>query len=421
MDYYHFIWPNDTNVYVIQDEDYKTTDINLTFFTELGTSCLAKTLANHILLEGSRKYPSSQKIELAFLKEFDVNYWAFPSIYRNLHSFGFSLNIVTERSLIGRKKTLEKSIRILEDIVTNPLIEGSCFSNENFFRVKERLYLGLKQNQMNKEKVAINNFFKQIIKNQEVLTPLYGTEEEYSRITCQDCTTAYTSILNDSLKHFYITTNLDPDNVNNLLLEHFGNLSRSNQNISYRYIPANKTNVRLHEDNSQFNQTIVIVGAPLTKQLSYNEGIRLRLLNHYLGGSSSSRIFKEVRQKRNMAYSAYSYLDTEKEVIYAMAGVDLINKQKTIDVMLREFEKIRSGKFIKKEIKESKKMLENFWQMSSHKKSQKLRQLIYASLSNQWEIMNNYDNPYKNVSLDEVIDASRFIENQPVIYCLLQK
>jgi predicted Zn-dependent peptidase len=71
----------------------------------------------------------------------------------------------------------------------------------------------------------------------------------------------------------------------------------------------------------------------------------LRVLDNVLGGSSSSRLFQEVRERRGLAYSVFSF-----QALYAQAGqVGLYlgtrpdNVQAALKVVADELERLRDG------------------------------------------------------------------------------
>ncbi|MCM0082047.1 insulinase family protein [Geomonas sp. Red32] len=67
------------------------------------------------------------------------------------------------------------------------------------------------------------------------------------------------------------------------------------------------------------------------------------ILNTILGGSMSSRLFQEVREKSGLAYSVYSYLashaDAGSLVVYAGASPE--NSEELLDILLRELRRFK--------------------------------------------------------------------------------
>jgi predicted Zn-dependent peptidase len=82
----------------------------------------------------------------------------------------------------------------------------------------------------------------------------------------------------------------------------------------------------------------------------------LSLLNTILGQGMSSRLFLEVREKRGLAYSVYSYLyptlDTGLMGVYA--GVDAQQIEKAIEAILSELEKAKQEPVAEDELQRAK-------------------------------------------------------------------
>lgn len=84
----------------------------------------------------------------------------------------------------------------------------------------------------------------------------------------------------------------------------------------------------------QIEQLHIAIGYPaISRRDEHSEA--MQVLNAVLGGSMSSRLFQEVREKNGLAYSVYSYLSAYEEcgslVIYA--GVNPANGQKAYDAI----------------------------------------------------------------------------------------
>jgi predicted Zn-dependent peptidase len=98
-----------------------------------------------------------------------------------------------------------------------------------------------------------------------------------------------------------------------------------------------------------------------TKGLQYSHSLRFAayVLNTILGGGMSSRLFQEIRENRGLAYSVYSYLpaymDTGLFVVYAGTSED--SYQEVIDLILKEFKRVKEDAFKNGELETAKEHL----------------------------------------------------------------
>jgi predicted Zn-dependent peptidase len=98
-----------------------------------------------------------------------------------------------------------------------------------------------------------------------------------------------------------------------------------------------------------------------TKGLEYNHSLRFAsyLLNTVLGGGMSSRLFQEIRENRGLAYSVYSYLPSyiDSGLVVVYAGTNGNSFQEVIDLVLKEFNRLKTERFKKEELETAKEQL----------------------------------------------------------------
>jgi predicted Zn-dependent peptidase len=121
-------------------------------------------------------------------------------------------------------------------------------------------------------------------------------------------------------------------------------------------IPTIKKSVKLkHKKTEQVHMCLGTNGPSQTDEDRY----AFSILDTVLGGSMSSRLFQEVREKRGLAYSIYSYNGALKDcglyVVYA--GTSRENFRKVVDLTVAEFDKIKKHGITKEEMDRSKEHL----------------------------------------------------------------
>jgi predicted Zn-dependent peptidase len=123
------------------------------------------------------------------------------------------------------------------------------------------------------------------------------------------------------------------------------------------YLPMDQeqgtSRVRLaHKPTQQAHLALVLPGISRFDDDKYS----LSLLNTMLGQGMSSRLFLEVREKRGLAYSVYSYvsplMDTGLVGVYA--GVDSDRLEGALQAILVELEKIKQEPVVEEELRKAK-------------------------------------------------------------------
>jgi len=120
--------------------------------------------------------------------------------------------------------------------------------------------------------------------------------------------------------------------------------------------PRYKKNVSIVEkDLEQVHLCLGLKALPQKHDLRYEAHI----MNTILGGGMSSRLFQEVREKKGLAYSIYSYMaahsDTGSLAVYA--GTSHERLAEVIDIILREFKRLKKRAVSRIELDSAKEQL----------------------------------------------------------------
>lgn len=107
------------------------------------------------------------------------------------------------------------------------------------------------------------------------------------------------------------------------------------------------------------------------------------ILNTLLGANMSSRLFQEVREKRGLAYSVYSYLSSYRDVgnltIYAGANRDRIRE--VLDVIRKELGKLSKNCITAEELRRAKEYMKGGLMLSLESSSSVMSRIAKQEIS----------------------------------------
>jgi predicted Zn-dependent peptidase len=156
--------------------------------------------------------------------------------------------------------------------------------------------------------------------------------------------------------------------------------------------PARRTRVRsalvrepgpgirfLEKDTEQFH---VCVGAPGISR-SDRRRFAASLLDAILGGSASSRLFQEIREKRGMAYTVYSfgsqYTDTGLVGVYV--GTREENLDACLAIVAEQIADIAAGNLRERELQRAKENLKGRIALSMESTSNRMSRLVRSLIT----------------------------------------
>jgi zinc protease len=290
----HWTTSNGAQVYFVATQGLPILDVKLTFdvgsardSAKLGVSAFTSKM----LKQGAAGLTAKQVAEA-------------------LENVGASLGVSSSRdftSLTFRSLTdmsvLDASWQVFTKVLTKP-----DFPEKDFQRIKDQIQQGIKRRAESPSTLAQLALYKHIFADHPYSKPIAGGLETVAGITVDD--------LKDTYRQNYVT--------NKLVITVVGDISR--QQVEQRVealvkdLPQGDKTVPLaavaelqkggvvHQEYPS-SQTHLYYAAPV---IAYNDPdyFALYVGNHILGGSGfTSRIVKEIREKRGLAYSAYSYFN----------------------------------------------------------------------------------------------------------------
>ena len=152
-----------------------------------------------------------------------------------------------------------------------------------------------------------------------------------------------------------VAGNFEFSNLLKLLNKSIGKLRRK-VTENKRTKPALKNGIVVKNKSvEQVHLCLGTLGLPQNDKKRY----ALYALNSILGSSMSSRLFQEVREKRGLVYSIYSYLSsfTDSGVMNIYAGTSQESLPVVLDLVLKEIKKIRRNGISRKEMNRVKNQM----------------------------------------------------------------
>ena len=205
------------------------------------------------------------------------------------------------------------------------VIEKPDFPDKDFERLKKRALVGLQAEKQNPSSIANKAFYKNLYGDHPYGKPQNGTEKSIAALTSQD--------LKEFYKQFYVNKNGQLALVGAITKKQAIEIA---ENISIALlseergkgekaaaIPVVKplTESKVIHIPFPSTQAHIVIGQPGNKR-GDKDYFSLYLGNHGLGGSGfTSRLMKEVRVKRGLSYSVYSYFIPMRELGPFMVGL----------------------------------------------------------------------------------------------------
>ncbi len=302
---------NGAKVLFVQASELPMLDIQLVF--DAGSARDGKLpglarLTHNLLDEGSGEW-SADEISNRFE---DVGAQYSASVERDKSS-------VSLRSLVD-PELLTPAIDTFISVVAEP-----NFPERAFERIKRQMLVELQNQSQNPADIASKAFYSAIYGDHPFATPVSGTEETIQSITRAEVMDFHKRYLVASNATLAIVGDLSMEQAKQLAEKITGSLTRGTPPMELPEVLPLKESKTVHVPFPS-EQAHVYIGQPGIRR-GDKDYFSLYTGNHVLGGGGfGSRLMTEVREKRGLSYSVYSYFQPQK-----VAGPYLIGLQTRID------------------------------------------------------------------------------------------
>jgi predicted Zn-dependent peptidase len=263
---------------------------------------------------------------------------------------------------------------ILSDIVLRPALEPTDIDREKKVVLEE-----IKMVEDTPDDLVHEMFTQSFWEGHPLGRPILGSRETVEVFT------------QESLRHYFESAytagniivsaagNLEHARIRNLVSAAFGAMNSGDSRMPDtppRVIP--QVIVR----NKDLEQSHILIGASSYPQ-NHEDRYSSYVMNTMLGGSMSSRLFQNIREKRGLAYSVFSglsaYRDAGNLTIYAGCANDAVSE--VIDLMVTELREMKRAPAPEAELRRAKDHLKGSLMLSLENTSSRMshlaRQEIY--------------------------------------------
>ncbi len=246
-------------------------------------------------------------------------------------------------------KHLPMALDVLSDMVLNPLIREEEIEKERMVIKEEvKMYLDLPA-------AFVHSLFSELLwPDQPLGFMIAGRMEVIESLTREEILAYKERLYSPANLVIAVAGDLRHEKIVREVEGIFGGLPRCRRN---RFSRAREEQSRpeMKWMDKDTEQTHLCLGG---RSLPHHHPDRyvLGVLNIILGGNMSSRLFNEVREKRGLAYEIRSGLSPfhDTGVFVISAGMDNRKVAKTIQVILKELNKVKSRPVSRQELRRAK-------------------------------------------------------------------
>ena len=340
----------------ITDKRYKKNLISVAFSTQLSEDTATENVIVPVLLtKCNSKLPTYKAFNNKMSRLYASGIGGTAGRQYDLQTISFGAYYLDDIYALSGEKMTGIMTDILIDCLTSPVTENGVFS-EKFVELEKKTVIDNIETAINdKRSYAIERAMKTICKGEPASVCSYGTVEKAKLITPDSAYKAYRRMLETMPCEIICTGCSDFEGVAEKFAAAFEKAGRHDiENTTIALSPV-KTQTEEVTERLTVNQSKLVLGF----KSHSDDDAALVLLQKIFGGTTSSKLFRNVREKMSLCYYCSAARNDLKGIMLVNSGVENENIKKTKEAVIDQLEEIKNGNFTNEDINFAEMAIKN--------------------------------------------------------------
>ncbi len=343
------------DIHAIKLNKYRTSTMSIIFRKELKKEEISSyVILAKLLMESSKKYPNKREISIELERLYSSFIFANVSLEGNSLCFEVMYDFINPKYC--EKGYLDDVLAFPFELLYNPNIVNGEFDLNSYNNVINVFKTMLEEEKEQGASYSMKRSFECMDSNSPSSYSVIGYLEDLDKISPKTLVDSYNKLFTDFNLDIYLAGNIDMD----LIVEHikkYVKLDNSSKNEINMYID-NKTRDKKNEviEYGDYEQAYLVLLYNMLDLTKRERDVVLPIFNSIFGGNNlTSKLYTKVREKNSLCYVINSYFIKFGSLMIVRAGIDSINKDKSVKLIDECLQEMINGKFSEEDILSAKK------------------------------------------------------------------
>lgn len=342
----------------LREDKFKTACFSVTLLSQLSRDTASmNALIPFVLRRGTTRYPDMEALN----GRFDELYGTViePVVRRigEIQCCGFYASFPEDDFLPGGESVLGDALALTLEMLLSPVTRGGLFLPDYVASERENLLDLIAARVNNKRAYAISRCVEEMCCCEDFAVSRYGDEESCRGINYKKLSRHYKALLQEAPIELFYCGRAPLSAVRKLLRDLLATLPRGEINADIGTdvrMNALEAQPRYAEEEMDVNQANLVIGWRLGECMEDPDFPALYVFNDLYGGSPSSRLFLNVREKLSLCYYASSILDVRKGLLLVSSGIQESNYEAAKNEIFAQLDAIRRGEITEEQLETSR-------------------------------------------------------------------
>ena len=399
-------------LHIINNNKFKTNLLAIFLTTPITREYVTyDAVLSSVLRRGSKNMPTQEEISKELENMYGAGFDCGLDKTGDNHILKFYLETINDSFIPQEDENmLKKGIEKLLEIVFNPLVENNKFKEEYVNQEKETIKQLIEGKVDNKARYALDRCIEEMYKNEPYGLYKFGYVEDLNKINASNLYEYYNKLKSECKIDIFVSGECSED---------IENIINQNENIKKlepreaKFINNELKKKEIKDENViteslEVTQGKLILGLDVDindNELKYDTLV----YNAILGGTASSKLFQNVREKASLAYTASSSYLRHKNNIFINCGIEIKNYEKALEIIREQLQDMKDGKFTDEDIENAKK---NIVSTIKNIKDEQDTEIVYffgQELTDKKISLDEYMEKIEKVSKDDIVKIANSV------------
>lgn len=338
----------------VKSSKFKTACMSVTLLTQLDRDTAAlNAIIPYVLRRGTSVYPDMESLAMRMDELYGTAIEPVVRRIGEIQCVGFFASLPENRFVPAGDDILRESARLMADMLLNPTTRGGLLLPQYVDSEKEKLLELIRSRINEKRSYSVQRCLEEMCCYEDFAVSRYGDEQSVESIRYQKLSKYYRNLLSTSPVEMFYCGREEAQTVADILRDAFAMMPRGEINYDIGTdirMNAVEDKPRYVEEELDVTQGKLVIGFRLGECMDDPDLAAIYVFNAVFGGSVTSKLFMNVREKLSLCYYASSMIDTHKGLMLVASGIEFDKFEAARDEILAQLDAVRNGDITDEEL-----------------------------------------------------------------------
>ena len=342
----------------LREDKFKTACFSVSLLSQLNRETASmNALIPFVLRRGTSAFPDMEALSARMEELYGTVIEPIIRRIGEIQCCGFYASFPEDDFLPRGEGVLKDTLELTLDLLLSPVTRGGLLLPSYVDSEREKLLDLISARMNNKRSYAVLRCIEEMCCCEDFAVSRYGDEESCRSINYRKLSRHYRTLLQTSPIELFYCGRASLRDVKALLRDHLATLPRGEidteigTEIRMNALEAEPRSTVEEMDVAQAN---LVIGWRLGECMEDPDFAALYVFNDLFGGSPSSKLFLNVREKLSLCYYASSIIDIRKGLLLVSSGIQLSKLDAAKAEIFAQLDAVCRGDFSEDDLRTAK-------------------------------------------------------------------